>query len=72
MGNQIIAKNTNIIFYKTQPATHHLKLFDEMCKYEMDPASIVEDTEWIRFCPQMDRRTDRQTDRVKPVYPSST
>ena len=32
-----------------------------MCKYEMDPTSIVEDTEWTRFCPQ--------TDKVKPVYP---
>ena len=25
--------------------THRLKLLDRMCKYEMDPASIVEDTE---------------------------
>ena len=32
-----------------------------MCKYEMDPTSIVEDTERTRFCPQ--------TDKVKPVYP---
>ena len=32
-----------------------------MCKYEMDPTSIVEDTERTRFCPQ--------TDNVKPVYP---
>ena len=32
-----------------------------MCKYEMDPASIVEDTERTRFCPQTDRRTG-QTD----------
>ena len=36
-----------------------------MCKYEMDPTSIVEDTERTRFCPQK----DRQTDEVKPVYP---
>ena len=28
-----------------------------MCKYEMDPTSIVEDTERTQFCPQMDRRT---------------
>ena len=35
----------------------------------MDPMSIVEDTEWTRFCPQMDRWTDGQTDKVKPVYP---
>ena len=40
-----------------------------MCKYEMDPASIVEDTERARFCPQTDRQTDGQTDKVKPVYP---
>ena len=35
-----------------------------MCKYEMDPTSIVEDTEQKQFCPQM-----AQTDKVKPVYP---
>ena len=40
-----------------------------MCKYEIDPMSIVEDTERTRFCPQTDRRTDRQTDTVIPVYP---
>ena len=32
-----------------------------MCKYWMDPMSIVEDTERTPFCPQ--------TDKVKPVYP---
>ena len=32
-----------------------------MCRCEMDPTSIIEDTEWARFCPQ--------TDKVKPVYP---
>ena len=36
-----------------------------MCKYEMDLASIVEDTERTRFVLQ----TDRPTDKVKPVYP---
>ena len=40
-----------------------------MCKYEMDPMSIIEDTERTRFCPQTDRRTDGQTDKVIPVYP---
>ena len=40
-----------------------------MCKYEMDPMSIVEDTERTRFCPQTDRQTDGQTDKVIPVYP---
>ena len=34
----------------------------------MDPTSIVEDTERTRFFPQTDRRTDGQTDKVKPVY----
>ena len=52
--------------------THLLKLLDEMCKYEMDPMSIVEDTERTRFCPQTDRQTDGwtygQTNKVKPVY----
>ena len=39
-----------------------------MRKYEMDLMSIVEDTEQTRFCPQTDKRTDGQTDKVKPVY----
>ena len=43
-----------------------LKLLDKMCKYEMGTASVVEDTEQPRFCPQ----TDRRTDKVKPVYPT--
>ena len=34
-----------------------LELLDKMYKYEMDPTSIVEDTERTRFCPQMDRWT---------------
>ena len=33
-----------------------------MCKYEMDPTNIVEDTEQTRFCPQMDGQTDWRTD----------
>ena len=33
-----------------------------MYKYEMDPMSIVEDTEQTRFCPQTDRRMDGQLD----------
>ena len=51
---------TTLFFYflkKTLHATHFLKLFDKICKYVMDPASIVEDTEGTPFCPQMDRRT---------------
>ena len=40
-----------------------------MCNFEMDPTSIVEDTEQTWFSPQMDRRKDGQIDKVKPVYP---
>ena len=55
------AKISNFwILKQTFHATHFLKLLDKMCKYEMDPMSIVEDTERTRFCPQ--------TDKVKPVY----
>ena len=57
---------------QTLHTTHLLKLLDKLCKYEMDPTSIVEDTERPRLCPQMDRGTDGGTDRwtykVKPVY----
>ena len=45
------------IFKQTLHATHLLKLLDKMCKYEMDPMSIVKDTEQTRFCPQTDRQT---------------
>ena len=48
--------------------THLLKLLDKMCIYEMDLASIVEDTERTRFCPQ----TDGRMDNMKPIYPLST
>ena len=52
------AKVSNFwILKQTLYATKLLKLLDKMCKYEMDPMSIVEDTERTRFCPQMDRRT---------------
>ena len=47
---QEFAKTSNFLILKTSHATHFLKLLDKMCKYEMDPASIVEDTEWTRFC----------------------
>ena len=49
-------------------ATQLLKLLDKLCKYEMDPMSIVEDTERTRFCPQMDRRTDGQGDTSIPPF----
>ena len=34
-----------------------MKLFDKMCKYEMDLASVMDDREQTRFCPQTDSRT---------------
>ena len=49
---------------KPQQAIYFQKLVDKMCKYEMDLASIVEDTERTRFCLQ----ADGWTNRVKPVY----
>ena len=54
-----------------------LKLLDMMCKYEMDPASVVEDTERAGFCPQTDRRTGGRTDsdrrtRWNHYFPAST
>ena len=36
-----------------------LRSLDKMYTYEMDPASVVEDTERTRFHPQTDGRTDR-------------
>ena len=47
-----------------------MKLLNKMCEYEIDLASIVEVTERPRFCPQVDGKTDRRTDDVKPVYPT--
>ena len=50
-------KVTNLKNLPKFHATHLLKLLDKMCKYDMDPMSIVEDTKRTRFCPQTDRRT---------------
>ena len=30
---------------------HHLKFIDKMCKFEIDQASIIENTEYAKFCP---------------------
>ena len=46
-----------LILKQTTHVTHLLKLLDKMCKYEMDPTSIVEDLERTRFCPETDGRT---------------
>ena len=61
------AKSSNfLILMTTLQATQLLKLFDKMCKYEMDLAGIVEDTERTRFCPQTDGRTDGQGETSIP------
>ena len=56
------------IFKRALHATHLQKLLDKMCKYEMDPMSIVEDTERTRFYPQTDRRTAGQGDTSIPPF----
>ena len=62
-----IAKNSSFrICHKTQHATHLLKLVDKICKYEMDMASIVDDTQWTRFFPQTDRWTNGQGEASVP------
>ena len=54
------AKNSNFGILQIVWHAKHQKLLDKMCKYEMDLASIVEDTKWTRFCPQTDGGTDGQ------------
>ena len=62
------AKISNFWILKRALHATHLKLLDKMCKYEMDPMSIVEDIERTRFCPQTDRRTDGQGDTSIPPF----
>ena len=45
-------------------------MLNKMNSYEMDPASIVQDTEWTGFCPQRDGQTHRQMNEMKPLYPT--
>ena len=52
-----ISKNSWIFIKKTWHSSHILKLVDKMCKYKMDPASIVAVTERARFGLQTDGRT---------------
>ena len=56
------------ILKQTLQATHLLKLLDKMCKYEMDPTSIRDDTKRTRCCPQTDRRTDGQGETSIPLF----
>ena len=45
-------------------------MLDKMCRYEMDPVSIVEDAERTQFCPQTeDRRTVGQGETGIPPPP---
>ena len=43
-------------------ATHLLELVDKICIYEIDLASVVEDTERTTFGLQTDGQTDGQRD----------
>ena len=55
-------KKINLEFFQQSlHAAHLLNLLDKMGKYEMDPASIVEDTERTRFGLHTDGRRDGQT-----------
>ena len=60
--------SNSCILEQTLPTTHLLKLLDKMCKYEIDLASIVEDTEGTQFYPQTDRRTDGQGQTSIPLF----
>ena len=53
------------ILQQTLHATHFLKLLDKMHKYEMDPASTVEDGERTWFRPQTPGQTDERTARQR-------
>ena len=59
--NSIILPKFKILEFgkKALHTTHILNLLDRMCKCEMDPASIMEVTEWTLhvFCPQTDGQT---------------
>ena len=67
---QEFAKTSNVwILTKSLHVTHLLQLLDKMCKCEMDPASIVEDTDRTWFCPQTDEQTDRQPENIMPPEP---
>ena len=57
-------RTTRMPAFWDTPATQWLPILvlDKMCKHEMDPISIVEDTEQTWFCPQKDGQTDGQTD----------
>ena len=53
-----------IVKKKMLHMTHFLKLLDMMCKDEMDPASIVEDTEPTRFRPSLLTHTSHRLNEL--------
>ena len=55
------------ILMETLNATHQ-KMTDKMCKYELNPTSIGEDTEQTWFCPQTERRRDGQGETSIPPF----
>ena len=68
-----IAKNLNFqILQETLYASHLLKLFDRMCKYEMDPIRTVGVTEWTRDAGRTDGRTDGQTEWNQYTPPTTS
>ena len=60
--------NLQLSFEKILHATQLLKLLDKMGTYEMDPASIVENTEWTHLRPQTDKQTDGQSETRIPPF----
>ena len=62
-----IAKHSNFeILQESLNTTHLLELLDKMYKYKMDPTvGATEQT-------QDAGRTEGRTDRVKPIYPTTT
>ena len=64
MNLKNLPKPQIIEFWKYFTHDTHSEVFNKVCKYGIDPVSIVEDTERTQFCPdgQMDRLTDGGTD----------
>ena len=71
---QISKKCQNFKFwFCNKPYTRHkwCRLI-KLCKYELDPVSIVEVKERTRFCPQTDGRTSWNQCRVHDIHPSTS
>ena len=57
-----IAKNSNFEILQAMLNATHLKLLDDMYKYEIDPTRTVGTTERTQDVGRMDRRTDGRTE----------